>query len=274
MTAVDDEAAVAPSGDDDELSLWPLVKAILYKRLLIEIRYPLNSLSNLVMFVFFYVLIFFGGQAVAGPAITSSLDGITVGFFLFSLASVAYTNLAMVVTHEAQWGTLERLYMSPYGFKTVMTVHTLLNVGFAFVWGFLVLVVIMALGGQWLSIDALTVVPLATLMLASVVGIGFLIAGLAILYKRIENLFYLVQFGLIGLIAAPVGQSALLKLLPVSHASYLTQRAMTENVRLWEFAPSELGLLVATSAAYLLVGFYAFHRATLRARRKGLMAHY
>jgi len=272
MTAVDRESSVA-AGDDD-LSLWPLLKVILYKRFLIEFRYPLNFVSNLAMFVFFYVLIFYGGQAVAGPSITNSLDGITVGFFLFSLASVAYSNLAMVVTHESQWGTLERLYMSPYGFRTVMTVHTVLNVVLSFVWSFLVLVVVMAIGGRWLSVDVLTVIPLTTLMLGSVVGIGFFIAGLAVLYKRVENLFYLVQFGIIGLIAAPVAEFPWLKLLPVTHASHLTQRAMTDDVRLWEFAGSELGLLVATSLVYLALGYGFLHWSTIRARKQGLLAHY
>jgi len=148
------------------------------------------------------------------------------------------------------------------------------NVLLSFLWGFSVLLVMMLLSGRWLAVDPVTVVALAVLTLGSICGIGFLFAGLALLYKRIENLFQLVQFGFVGLIAAPVGSYGPLRLLPVSHGSYLLRRAMEDGVRLWEFAPAELGLLVATSAGYFLAGYYCLYRGHRRARHKGLMGQY
>lgn len=260
--------------DDAEPSLLALIKVVFYKQYVLFVRYPVNTGSMLLTLVIFFTLTFFGGKAIAGPSLTDSLDGIIVGFFLYTLSMTSYSGLAWNVTREAQWGTLERLFMSPHGFGTVMAVKSLVNICFSFLWGAILLVFMMGATGRWLTIDPLTTVPLVVLTLMSVVGIGFLFAGLALVYKRIENVFQIVQFAFIGLIAAPVGDYEPLKLLPVTHGSYLTRIAMEEGTRLWEFPPAEIGVLVATSLVYLMVGYYSFHRAGIRARENGLLGHY
>jgi len=273
---VDDAPAAAERGPERGAapSLWALVSVVFKKQLLLLVRYPVNTATRFATIYLFFLAIFFGGQAVAGAELTESLDGIVVGFFLWTLATVGYSGLAWGVTREAQWGTLERLFMSPHGFGVVMGVKTLANVALSFLWGAILLAAMIATTGRTLWIDPLTVVPLVLLTLASVVGIGFVFAGLAIVYKRVENVFQLMQFGFIGLIAAPIGSYPGLRLLPVSHGSYLIQHAMQDGVRLWEIPAWELGLLVATATAYLVVGLVAFTLLHRRARRLGVMGHY
>ncbi|WP_049972822.1 ABC transporter permease [Haladaptatus cibarius] len=262
------------SADDDSPSLLALVKVVFYKQYVLFVRYPINTASLLLTLITFFTLIFFGGRAIAGPSLSDSLNGIIVGFFLFTLSITSYSGLAWNVTHEAQWGTLERLFMSPHGFGTIMAVKSVVNICFSFFWGGVLLVFMMATTGRWLTIDPLTIVPLLALTLMSVVGIGFFFAGLALVYKRIENLFQIVQFAFVGLIAAPAGEVEALKLLPVTHGSHLTQRAMQDSLRLWEFQPTEIGLLVATSVIYLVIGYYSFYRSGIKARKNGLLGHY
>jgi ABC-2 type transport system permease protein len=84
------------------------------------------------------------------------------------------------------------------------------------------LVPMMLVSGRWLNLDPLTVVPLVMLAVAPIVGLGFLMGGLALLYKRVENLFGIITFGFVGLITAPVEQFELLKLLPLAQGSHLT----------------------------------------------------
>lgn len=267
---------MAPTTETGSISpsRYALLKVIAYKQVLLLIRYPVNTLSQFLTLFIFFSVVFFGGRAVAGPALTETLDGIIVGFFIFTLSIVSYSGLAWNVTREAQWGTLERLFMSPHGFGQVMGMKAVVNIAMSLVWGSALLLAMMALTGRWLVVDPLTVVPLAVMTLLSVLGIGFVFAGLALLYKRIENLFQLVQFAFIGLIAAPVGTYDWLRLLPVSHGSYLTMQAMEDGVRLWEFPAVELGLLTITAVVYLTAGYYVFHRSQRRARVNGLMGKY
>jgi len=279
MATADEGSTVAgrteePTEDDWRPSRLALAYVVFRKQLILLVRYPLNTATQFLTLAVLFSVIFFGGRAVVGPTITDSLGGIIVGLFIWTLAVVAFSGLAWNVTREAQWGTLERLFMSPNGFGLVMVTKMVVNVVLSFLWGFTLLLVMMLLSGKWLTVDPLTVLPLGLLTLASISGIGFLFAGLALLYKRIENVFQLVVWGFIGLIAAPAGTYPALKLLPVSHGSYLLRRAMEDGVRLWEFAPAELGLLVATSTVYFLAGYYCLSRAQLRARRKGLMGQY
>lgn len=262
------------STDDDNPSLLALLKVVFHKRYVLFVRYPVNTASLFLTLVTFFTLIFFGGRTVAGASLTDSLDGIIVGFFLFTLSITSYSGLAWNVTREAQWGTLERLFMSPHGFGTVMIVKTIVNIAFSFLWGAGLLVFMMATTGRWLTLDPITIFPLVILTLMSVVGIGFAFAGLALVYKRIENLFQIIQFGFVGLIAAPAGNFEILKLLPVTHGSYLTRRAMEDSIRLWEFQATEIGLLVALSVGYCAIGYYCFYRAGIKARKNGLLGHY
>ncbi|ERG89086.1 MAG: hypothetical protein J07HX5_01238 [halophilic archaeon J07HX5] len=255
-------------------SLRALAKVVIHKKLVLLLRYPVNTGTQFITMIIFFILIFFGGQQVAGPGIDDSLNGIIVGFLLFTLTTVAYSSLSYQVTREAQWGTLERLYISPHGFGTVMGLKTIVNVIMSFCWGLLLLVVMMGITGRWLTLDPLIVVPLVVLALMSVVGVGFLFAGLAIVYKRIENLFQIVQFSFVGLIAAPVGQIEWLKLLPLTHESYFLRRAMEDGIPLWEVPQTELGLMICTSVVYLVAGYYCFYRASITARKRGVMGHY
>lgn len=255
-------------------SLLTLTRAVFRKQLTLMFRYPINLVSGLLTMYLFFLTIFFGGRAVAGEALSGNLEGIIVGFFLWSMAWSAFADLTWNVTREAQWGTLEQLYMTPFGFEVVMLVKSLVNVALSFLTGALILGLMLLTTGETLVVDLVTVVPLVVLGLLSVVGFGFVFGGLAIVYKRVENVFQILTFGFVGLVSAPVASIPALKLLPLSQSSYLLRRAMEDGVRLWEFAPVELAALVAVAVAYLVVGVAFFGLAQGRARRLGVLGHY
>jgi len=249
-------------------------RAAFKKKLLLLVRYPVNTLSQFGTMALFFLAIFYGGRAVAPAAITDTLSGLIVGYMLWTLCIASYGGLSWGITREAQWGTLEQLFMSPFGFGPVMAVRTVVNVLESFLWGAATLLFMMLVTGRWLTIDPVTVLPLAALALAPAVGIGFVFGGLAIRFKRIENAFNLAQFVFIGLIAAPVDQYPLMKWLPLAQGSQLLQTAMGEGVALWNLPADELGVLVVTAVGYLLVGYVVFHYCQRWARREGVMGHY
>ncbi|MFC7204144.1 ABC transporter permease [Haloferax namakaokahaiae] len=258
----------------DSRAFVALVSAVARKQYILLKRYPINTVGALLGIYAFFVFIFFGGRTVAGPGFDDSLDSLIVGYFLVTMAFSAYQDLAGAVMREAQWGTLEQLYMAPLGFGRVMAAKTIVNVAFSLLWGGAILALMLVTTGSSISVDVLTVVPLGAFALASVVGVGFAMAGLALLYKRVNSIFGLLQFGFVGLAAAPVEQLPLLKLLPLAQGSYMLQRAMTGGVRLWEFPLSDLAVLVAVGIGYTLVGYLVFDALTTRARKKGVLGHY
>ena len=201
-----------------------LARAIAYKSLILRVRYAFNTLTNLVTIYVFFALIFFGGRAIAPQAIDDSLTGIIVGFFLILTATVAYSDLSWELIREAQWGTLEQLYMSPLGFGRVVTIKTAVNLLVAFAFGGLLLGAMLVTTGETLVLDPLVVLPVGFLSVCTAVGVGYVLGGLALVFKRIENVFQIVQFAFVGLVAAPVDSVPALKLLPLALGAATVRR--------------------------------------------------
>jgi len=274
-----ESAARGPRAGDGErergtATLGTLLWAQTKKRLLLMYRYPLNTLSGLAMTFLFFGMVFFGGRAVAGQALTDSLGGIIVGYFLWSMALGAFSGVARSVTQESEWGTLEQLYMSPFGYGRVMIAGIVVGLLESVAWGAATLAFMLAVTGKALYLPVATVAVLTVFAVAPAIGLGFFFGGLALLYKRVENIFNVMQFVLIGLIAAPTVGVVWLRLLPIAQGSYLLTLSMQEGIRLWEFPPTELALLAGTAVAYFGLGYAAFQRMAGRARRQGLMGHY
>lgn len=251
-----------------------LTRALLRKSIVLRVRYAFNTVTNVVVIYAFFVLLVFGGRQIAPQMITHSLSDIIVGFFLLLMATVVFSDFSWEMLHEARWGTLEQLYMTPLGFGQVMFLMAGVNVLVGFVYGVALLALMLLTTNATLAFDPLTVVPIGLLALSTTVGIGFALGGLALVFERIENVFQVVLFAFIVFIATPVEGSLLLKLLPLSLGSYLLRQSMTEGIPLWELPAFDLGLLVIKSIVYVAVGYLLFQYAGRVARKRGRFGQY
>lgn len=253
---------------------YHLTKAVLYREFLLFVRYPANAVGGVVIALFFFGVLFYGGQLLAGQALDDSLEGIIVGYFLWTLSVGAYSSVSNDIGSEVQWGTLERHIMTPFGFAPVALLKGVAKVIRTFLTSAIVLAAMLLLTGTTLSIAPLTVVVIAGLAITSVLGLGFAAGGITVLYKRIGNWLNLLQFGFVVLVSAPVFDLPWMRVLPLAHGSALLQRAMVDGTRLWQFGSADLALLVAVAAGYLVGGYLVFHYATRRARRLGVLGDY
>jgi len=217
---------------------------------------------------------FYGGRLVAGQAVTDTIEGLVVGYFLWTLALGAYSGVNSDIQSEASWGTLERHYMTPFGFGPVVFAKAVAVVFRTFVTSAVILAVMLAMTGTALQLHLLTIVAVGTLAVASAMGLGLAMGGLSVLYKRISNVASFLQFGLIGLVSAPTFDIPWTRLLPLVQGSAMLQRAMNDGVRLWQFEPWALALLVGTAGLYLGLGYGVFVLTTRRARRLGVLGDY
>ena len=251
-----------------------LAKMVLYREYLLFVRYPANAIGGIVVSLFFFGLLFYGGRMLAGQAITDSIEGIVVGYFLWTLSVGAYSAISNDIGSEVQWGTLERHVMTPFGFAPVAFLKGVAKLVRTFVTSSVILVAMLLVTGTTLTIDVLTIVPVAVLSVSSVLGLGFAAGGVTVLYKRIGSWLNLLQFGFIILISAPAFGLGWTKFLPLALGSSMLQRAMVDGVRLWEFPLADLAVLVATAVGYVAVGYAVFEYATRRARRLGVLGDY
>jgi ABC-2 type transport system permease protein len=251
-----------------------LAKAVLYREYLLFVRYPANALGGIVVSVFFFGLLFYGGRMIAGQALTDTIEGIIVGYFLWSLSTGAYQGIYQDIGSEVQWGTLERHVMTPFGFAPVALLKGVAKLVRGFLISTVVLAAMLLMTGRTLELPVVTIVVLASLAITSVLGIGFAAGGVTVLYKRISNWLGLLQFLFIVLISAPAFDLGWTKFLPLAMGSALLQRAMIDGTRLWELPLADLGMLVAVAVGYLGGGYLVFQLATRRARNLGVLGDY
>ena len=247
---------------------------ILKKELLILARYRVNTLSYFLSLYAIFLMIFVGGRTFGGDAFADSLEAIIVGYFLVTISHTAFNGLAYTFSREAAWGTLEQLYMARVGFRRATILMAIVRILISFVWGIAMLALMMVTTGRIISIDVVSVVPIAILAIMPIIGLGFAFGGAAILYKRVDNAFNLMQFAIFGFVAAPVESIPLLKSLPLSQGSYLLRVVMNRGYRIWEIPSAELAVLLLTAVGYLAVGFLVFEKIVELAKRRGVMGHY
>ena len=268
-------SADAPTGGEPRsATYYHLARAVLYREYLIFVRYPANAIGGIVVSLFFFAALFLGGQLLAGRALTDSIEGIVVGYFLWTLSVGAYSSVSNDIGSEVQWGTLERHITTPFGFAPVALLKGIAKVARTFLTSAVILALMLVITGTQLSLAPLTVVVVAGLSITSVLGLGFAAGGVTVLYKQIGNWLNLLQFGFVALISAPVFDLPWTRVLPLAHGSAMLQRVMVDGVRLWEFPLVDLALLVGVAAGYLIGGYLVFEYATARARRLGVLGDY
>ncbi len=254
--------------------LVDLTLAVLKREYLIFVRYPADAVGGIVVSLLFFALLFYGGRAFAGQALTDSIEGLVVGYFLWTLSVGAYSSVANDIGSEVQWGTLERHFMTPFGFAPVAFAKGVAKVVRSFLLSGITLAAMLVITDTTLQVPVVTVVVVAGLSILSVLGLGFAAGGLSVLYKRIGSWLGLLQFGFPVLVAAPAFELGWTRFLPLAQGSSLLQRAMVEGTRVWEFPPAELATLVGVAVVYVAGGYAVFHYTTRRARRLGVLGDY
>lgn len=253
-----------------------VLKALVKRNFLLVWRYPFNLLAGQVSLFLIFLVIFYGARAMGagGPAFGQTLSGIVMGFMLWQFMIFAYSDLTWDFINEAQQGTLEQLYMSPLGFGWVAVSHIIgfliINMAITFA----MLFAMMGITGRWLNVDLASVLPLMLLVVWAVYGFGFLMGGLALVFKQVQAAFQILQFVWLGLIAAPLDQFPALKFAPVSWGTHLLGRVMIGGQSLLEIPAGDLLFLLVNSAVYFTLGYLAFKYFERVARDRGLLGHY
>ncbi|PSP85405.1 ABC transporter [Halobacteriales archaeon QS_1_68_17] len=255
-------------------SFYYLFRGMTMKSLLLMRRYLFDTAASLLTTYIMFAIIFFGGKAVAGQAFDDSVGNIVVWLFLFGVVSSAYQSASSQIYQEAQWGTLEHLYISPFKFEQVLLMKLVVQMFIGSITSGVVLAAMIVTSGKFFTIDLVTIVPLMVMVLLPAVGFGMIFAGLALLYKRISSVFRIAQWSMMGLITAPVIEYPVLKALPISTASLLMQQAMLEGVRFWEFDPTNLAIAVVTTVVYFGIGYTVFGYLRRIAIDRGVLGHY
>jgi len=239
-------------------------------------RYYFNSISYVLTLYIVFLLLFYGARSLGGPAIVGgdTLDGIVVGYLLWSLAIMAYGDLSWDLSNQAQVGTLEQLYITPMGFTWINTCYLITNLIINLAISGVLLTLMMVSTGKYLNLNLSSALPIFLLTLLPAYGIGFAMGGLALVFKRIQAVFQIFQFVFVAFITLPWGTFPWARYLPLSMGNHLLQEIMIKDLRIWQLARSDLTVLIGTGVIYLGLGLIAFRWAEQVAKNKGLLGQY
>jgi ABC-2 type transport system permease protein len=239
------------------------------------LRYLPNTLSMVVTFYAIFLMFFLGVQLIGNPETAGqSTQYVIVSVVLWFLSLMAMQGIGWEVTTEATRGTLEQLYMSPVPAWFILLARMVGTVLANLVIIALMLLLSMATAGQWLAFDLATLLPLFAFTVVAMLGVGFMVAGLALIYKQIQAVLQIAQFIFLALVSVPVTLLPWLELLPVVRGASMIRDAMAEGRTLLEFSALDWGLLASNALAYLALGLLAYRLAERRAMRRGLLGQY
>ncbi len=249
-------------------------RAVLVRQLTLYRRYLFNTLSGLVTMYIVFMLLMTGARAIGGTTFMNGdapLQSLVVGYLVWVFAMVGYQELAWGITNEAQMGTLEKLYLTPIGFSWVQGLLQLSLLIMQLGLTGTLLMFIMLTTGVRLQVDLVSVLPIILVTILAAYGLGFLMAGLGLVYKRVQSAFQILQFSLIGFLAAPASWG---RFLPLNLGNRMLASVMVDGNRLWQLPAADWAALVFVNVTYLALGFVAFRFFEGKARELGLLGHY
>ena len=246
------------------------------RKVVIELlRYLPNTISLIVTFYVIFLAMFLGISVVGDPAtVDANLRFAIVGNAFWFLLLVGVSSMGWELTTEATRGTLEQLAMSPMGMTRILLARMVGTLGVHLVITVGMLLLTMLTAGQWLSFDLPLLAAVLLPTFVAVLGLGFMVAGLALVYKQISALLQVLQFVFLGFAFVPLSVAPWLELAPVVKGIDMVRMALVDGVTLAAFGPSDWLSLLLNGAVYLAAGLAAFRLAERRAVNRGLLGQY
>ncbi len=240
-------------------------------------RYPAEVVGGVVILTTVFYGIFLSTQYIAGPASTfgDRLDSVVIGYVIWTLVLYIVNDIANNLQLEAQTGTLEQVFLSPFGAPRVFLARAIASLSLRILLIAIVLAIIIAITGSQIAFPPLLVLPLLTLLL-SAYGLAFFIGSFALVLKKVQQVLGLFQFVLLFLLAAPTedftGSARIISnLVPILPSTGLLRGLMARGEALdwgvWAIA-------LANGLFYFILGILVFRWAEGKAKRQGTLGGY
>ncbi|WDV45716.1 hypothetical protein PV797_19820 [Clostridiaceae bacterium M8S5] len=260
-------------------NVYYLFKVSIQKSFIQTIRYRFNTLSEILSFYFLFLGMFYGikmfgvGMNVSKVNLGNTLEGFVVGYFLWTIMIMVYSDTAHGIISDANRGTLEQISMSNARLQNVLVIRSLSNLIVNLIICFIVLICVMETTGYWLDINILLLLPIIIIGIFSMLGIGLIFGGLALIFKKIQSLLNVIQYFLIALVLPSKG-SILDSILPFRPTTIGAFKIIMGKQSLLSFSAIDYVLLITNSAVYFVIGIIVFKKCSEIARKRGLLGQY
>jgi len=215
--------------------------------------------------------LYFGIRSVVTDTSAGRLDGLIVGYMTWTVAGAGGSSISRNVVEEAQTGTLEQLFLGPWGFHRVAICRAMVQMIAGLGTAAVLTVVAMLATGRWLRLPVPEVIAVLALGSLAVVGVGLALAGSALVYKRTSSVAPFLHIGLIAIVSVPAYPWNPLSVLPFSYAASLV-RAIAAGTA--EVTPATVLAVALSSSVYLAAGVAIYLGFEQRALAEGSLSRY
>ncbi|MEM9945589.1 MAG: ABC transporter permease [Cyanobacteria bacterium P01_D01_bin.36] len=241
------------------------------------LRYPSEVIGGVVILSAVFYGIFLGTQYMAGPSASfgTRLDTVVVGYVIWSLVLYIVNDIATNLQMEARTGTLEQVFLSPFGAPRVFFARAIASLTLRLLLTLVVIGIISLMTGSQLAFPPLLLLPLVALLLGAY-GLAFFIGSLALVLKNVQQLLSLFQFFLFFLLAAPTEgwtgpAKMLVTVMPILPSTGLLRDLMARGVALdW----TGFAIALANGLFYFVLGTLLFRWAEGKAKQQGSLGSY
>lgn len=235
-------------------------------------RYLFNTISSLLVIYIIFLVYFFGIKFMTGPDMsTSKLDVLIIGYIMWMLALIGFQGTSYLVYDEMQRGTFEQMYMTSLGLETVFFFRVFYDTIFSLVFTSVILILTMLTTGRYFVFNIGHFLLIFFLSIPSMWGLGFIFAGMALIFKKIAAFLNLMQFVLIAFVSIDAHPLNVFSFLPFSAGASSVQVIINEHgsFPLWWYF-----FLIGISIFYLFVGILVFRILLRKARKMNLLGQY
>ncbi|GEN31888.1 ABC-2 type transport system permease protein [Cerasibacillus quisquiliarum] len=252
-----------------------LFKANLRKEYIEIKRYLPNTLAMIFTFYFIFIGLFAGIQFIGDPnSADTNTQYLIVNYVFWFLGMMVIQSVGWQITNEAMRGTLEQLYMSPMGVWRILATRLTSTVILDLTLLIVLLFLTMLTTGQWLHINVVTIAPILILTIMGMMGIGFMIAGLSIIWKQVSAFLQILQFIIAALTFISIKQAPFLVYFPFVKGIDLVRQVMINGATLSDITMMDYSILIINAVVYFVLGVFIYLGCERLAMKKGLLAHY
>ena len=235
-------------------------------------QYWFETFSSLFFLIGIFLGLFYGIKGfVLEQGDGQSLDGLVLGFLLWTFATGAYGSVTKSLIEDTQKGYIEQLFLCPNGFISLMLCRSLSESLVGLVMLTMIAYIVMAITGNWLTINFAYFYGILLLSAPSLVGFGLMISGLALLFKRVETVGAMLNLALMGLVALDGLPLNVFTFLPFVPGASLAQDVVLDQSSL---RLDYLLIVIANSLVYLTSGIYMFRAFEKQAKKRNLIGQY
>jgi len=273
-----------------------VMKAEIVRSFIIMRRYWFRSLTGMVI-GYGMLMVLIAGFMYSQPAVENGLKqlddptkatnyvlGFIIGMFAFGVVGMYTQGLQGM----AQTGVLEQLCMSPHGLIANFLARTAVaSVSTILYSSFMVWLVTVSVGGR-LYFDAVPVLLLLTLTFLNLLGFGFMVGGLVLVFKQVGQLAILIRMALFALaifareelLQQGWALAMIMHALPITDASICLKYVLIEDQGRVKDAfipvyahPSFFWLLISC-ALWTIIGLGSFKYMEDWSRSRGTLGSY